>query len=123
MRRRCVLSPYPRPILAGGSPRIRSSPRSSHGCVAGCLGPWITLGPFSRSGLDSAGDPVIALAAGILGGLLVATNRSRILGVILGAVVVAIAVVSGLDVASRGDDQLSPSPGWGSTSSDSRASR
>ncbi len=81
--------------------------------IAGGLGPWITLGMLSRSGVDAGADAIIAIALGVLGGLLVATKRSRILTGIVGALLVGIAVVDGLDVASRGDELLSPSPGWG----------
>lgn len=81
--------------------------------IAGCLGPWITLGPFSRSGIDGASDAWFVLAAGILGALLVATRRSRVLTLITGLIVAGVAAVDGADISSRGNDLIAPSPGWG----------
>jgi hypothetical protein len=81
--------------------------------VVGCMAPWVSLGILSSSGLDLGGDALIALAAGVLGGVLLVGGRSRIVIGVLGAVLIAIAVLDGIDIGNRGNEFLSPSVGWG----------
>ncbi|MSW51504.1 MAG: hypothetical protein F2817_11555 [Actinobacteria bacterium] len=81
--------------------------------VASGLGPWITVGPFSRSGIGAGSDPVIVMVLGVLGGLLVVARRGRIATGIVGLLVTVLGVAHIREVSGRGDEILSASPGWG----------
>jgi hypothetical protein len=89
------------------------------GAVVGSIGPWVTLGVFSKAGTD--GDGVLTLIAALLGAILVLSNRgehtARIGVGLLGLVIVAFGIYDIAEVSSSGielfGEQISPSVGWG----------
>ena len=86
------------------------------GLVAvGSLGPWVTLGVFSKAGTD--GDGVVTLVAAAVGSVLVLVGRGRIALALVGAIICVTAVYDIVDVSRSGveifDTEVSPSVGWG----------
>jgi hypothetical protein len=85
--------------------------------VIGSIGPWATLGIFSKAGTD--GDGVISLVAASVGiiAALVAWQGSRVVIGILGVVVAAVGIIDIGDVSSSGAElfgqEIKPSVGWG----------
>lgn len=85
--------------------------------LIGSLGPWATLGVFSKAGTD--GDGVITLIAGIIGIILalVLTRGARVAVGVLGLIILAIGIIDIADVSSSGEElfgeEISPSVGWG----------
>lgn len=89
------------------------------GVVVGSIGPWATLGVFSKAGTD--GDGILTIIAALVGAILVLSNRGKRtarIGVgLLGLVIVAVGIYDIADISSLGielfGEQLSPSVGWG----------
>jgi hypothetical protein len=89
------------------------------GAVVGSLGPWVTLGVFSKAGTD--GDGILTLIAALVGAILVLSNRGKRttrIGVgLLGLVIVAVGIYDIADVSSSGielfGEQIGASVGWG----------
>lgn len=82
--------------------------------VIGAAGPWVTLGSFSKGGLD--GDGVITLflalvAAGVL--LLAHVRNRRSPAVVVGLCGLLALVIAIIDIADVQDAGFGASVGWG----------
>lgn len=88
-------------------------------CVIGSLGPWATMGVFSKAGTD--GDGVITLILGIVGATVVLSNRGahkvRVVVGAIGLLILAVGVFDIADVSSTSaellGEEIGPSVGWG----------
>jgi len=85
--------------------------------VVGSIGPWATIGSFTKNGLD--GDGIITLVLALVAGLtvLVSLARSRpssrvVLG-ICGVLALATTVIDVIDVSGTEAGSVSASVGWG----------
>jgi hypothetical protein len=83
---------------------------SAAALAIGSLGPWATIGPFSKSG--TSGDGILTLIAAAIIAFAIAKARLTLV-VVFAALSLAVAIYDIADVSSSGNDLFTASVGWG----------
>lgn len=79
----------------------------------GSLGPWVSVGPFSFSGVGDGRDGAITIVIALLALVPIALRRWRPVVGVLAAICLLIGVIDTVDVSSYDEMGFSASVGWG----------
>ena len=83
---------------------------SAGALAVGSIGPWVTVGPFSKAG--TSGDGILTLIAAAI--IAVGIARKRLLLIAIFALLsLAVGIYDVGDVSSSGNELFSASVGWG----------